>query len=163
MGFTLTEPEIRTLNPDDVESLASLEGANQPQPWSPGVFIDELRARNRIYLAVVNGEQLYGFGGVMISGEEAHITNLLIAPDQRRRGLAKRLLVALISKSIESGARHLTLEVRSKNQAAMELYRQFGLGPVGVRKNYYDDDDALILWANDIDKDEYAARLEELN
>jgi hypothetical protein len=31
-----------------------------------------------------------------------------------------------------------------------------------VRKGYYGDDDALILWAHDIDGEEYRARLEGL-
>jgi len=30
---------------------------------------------------------------------------------------------------------------------------------VGVRQGYYGDDDALILWAHDIDGDEYLSRL----
>ncbi len=162
MGSTVTQPELRLLAPGDVEALVDLESANQSHPWTKGVFNDELRSKNRVYMAIVDGNQLLGFGGVMITDEEAHITNLLIAPDQRRKGFARRLLVALISESIERGARHLTLEVRSKNHAAIELYRRFGLGPVGVRKNYYGDDDALILWAYDIDSAEFVQRLEEL-
>jgi hypothetical protein len=36
------------------------------------------------------------------------------------------------------------------------------MAPVGLRKGYYGDDDALILWARDIDSDEYLKRLEGL-
>lgn len=162
MGSTVTQPELRLLTPGDVEKLVDLETEFQPRPWTRGVFTDELRSKNRVYMAVIDGDQLLGFGGVMVTGEEGHITNLLIAPDQRRKGFARKLLVALISESIERGARHLTLEVRSRNRAAIELYRRFGLGPVGVRKNYYGDDDALILWAYDIDGAEFARKLERL-
>jgi hypothetical protein len=42
------------------------------------------------------------------------------------------------------------------------LYAHFGLAPVGLRKGYYGDDDALILWAHEIDSDEYQGRLERL-
>ena len=47
------------------------------------------------------------------------------------------------------------------NTGAQELYRRFGFAPAGVRKNYYSDtnEDALIMWANDIDTPEYRARL----
>jgi hypothetical protein len=36
---------------------------------------------------------------------------------------------------------------------------------VGIRKNYYPitGEDALVMWAHDIDTPEYAARLEELD
>ena len=37
-----------------------------------------------------------------------------------------------------------------------------GLAAVGVRKHYYRDDDAVIMWATDIDQPEYAARLDEI-
>ena len=34
--------------------------------------------------------------------------------------------------------------------------------PVGVRKHYYRDEDAIVMWAVDVDGAEYTARLEEL-
>jgi ribosomal-protein-alanine N-acetyltransferase len=98
----------------------------------------------------------------MVLGDEAHVTNLLIAPESRRQRIGSRLLSALIVASIEFGARHLTLEVRSRNHAARKMYAGFGLAPVGLRKGYYGDDDALILWASDIDSNDYRERLEGL-
>ncbi len=40
----------------------------------------------------------------------------------------------------------------------------FGFAPVGVRPNYYPitGQDALVMWAYDIDTEEYARRLDEL-
>jgi ribosomal-protein-alanine N-acetyltransferase len=62
------------------------------------------------------------------------------------------------------GVRHLSLEVAANNEPAQTLYRRFGFAPVGVRKNYYPvtGEDALVMWAYDIDTPEYAERLEEL-
>jgi ribosomal-protein-alanine N-acetyltransferase len=57
------------------------------------------------------------------------------------------------------GARHLTLEVRLSNSSAQGLYELFGFAPVGRRKNYYKDEDALIMWATDIDAPDYSERL----
>jgi ribosomal-protein-alanine N-acetyltransferase len=154
--------EIRTLSREDVDALVAMESANQLRPWTVGVFNDEFDADNRIYLGVVDGKSLYGFGGMIVSGDEAHVTNLLIAPDQRRKGYARRLMVSLIDAALERGARHLTLEVRSRNEAGLGLYHRFGLAPVGVRKAYYGDDDALVLWAHDIDSAKYASVLDSL-
>lgn len=161
MGPAVTA-EIRMLSSEDITALVAMESANQPRPWTVGVFNDELEADNRIYLGVVSGESLFGFGGMIVSGEEAHVTNLLIAPDQRRKGYARRLMVSLIDAALERGARHLTLEVRSRNGAGIGLYHRFGLAPVGVRRDYYGDDDALVLWAHDIDSPEYASLLDSL-
>ena len=41
----------------------------------------------------------------------------------------------------------VTLEVRRSNAAAQRLYRRFGFRPVGVRPNYYaeDQEDAIVM------------------
>jgi ribosomal-protein-alanine N-acetyltransferase len=59
------------------------------------------------------------------------------------------------------GATALTLEVRVTNTGAQELYRRFGFAPAGIRKNYYADvnEDAIVMWAYDVETDEYAVRI----
>lgn len=71
-------------------------------------------------------------------------------------------MLQLVDAVLEMGAKHLTLEVRMSNQAAQRLYAKFGLAPVGVRKEYYGDEDALVMWAIDIDGTDYLVRLERL-
>ena len=149
---------IRGFEPEDVPAALMLEKMNQLQPWTEGIFNDELSAENRTYLVAEDGA-LCGFGGVMLVGDEAHITNLLVAPEHRGQGIGRRLMIRLIEAAIAEGARHLTLEVRSENEAARSLYSGLGLAPVGMRPGYYDDDDALIMWAHDIGSAEYAERL----
>ncbi|MGH8913638.1 MAG: ribosomal protein S18-alanine N-acetyltransferase [Acidimicrobiia bacterium] len=161
MGTGVTRTVIRPLTVGDLEQVTALEVANQPAPWSEGVFRDELAAENRIYLAA-DEDVLVGFGGVMVIGDEAHVTNLLVSPKSRRRGIGLGLMIALIEAAVGAGARHLTLEVRSGNEAARAMYARLGLAPVGIRKGYYGDDDALILWAHEIDSDEYRVRLDGL-
>jgi len=145
---------IRTLTIDDLEVVVALEAANAPAPWSEGVFRNELAADNRIYLAADEGG-VVGFAGAMLVDDEAHVTNLLVDPDRRRQGMGFELMKSLIEAAVEAGARHLTLEVRSRNEAARALYARLGLAPVGIRKGYYGDDDALILWAHDVDGEGY--------
>ncbi len=161
MGVGVTMETIRPLRVSDIERAAAMEAEERSHPWSRGVFQDELAAENRVYLAADDGG-LIGFGGLMLVGDEAHVTNLLVAPEHRRAGVGRRLMVALIEAALSGGARHLTLEVRSRNHAARALYELFGLAPVGMRKGYYGDDDALILWAHDIDSEDYRALLEVL-
>ena len=158
MGGYLKTMVIRPLTIDDLQAVVALEAANAPVPWSEGVFRAELATENRIYLAA-DDEGVVGFAGAMLVADEAHVTNLLVDPAWRRRGIGFDLMRSLIEAAVEAGARHLTLEVRSRNEAARALYARVGLAPVGVRQGYYGDDDALILWAHDIDGDDYLSRL----
>ena len=145
---------IRPFLPSDVASAVEMEASNQPQPWTEGLFNDELAAENRNYLAA-HDDGLVGFGGVMILDDEAHVTNLLVSSDHRRQGIGYQLLRTLIETSIGQGVRHLTLEVRSRNLLARQMYARFEMAPVGVRHGYYGDDDALIMWVHDIDRPTY--------
>lgn len=150
---------IRPMGIEDLPAVLALEQAHQPRPWSEKVFGDEMSAEGRVYVVAEAGGTVVGFAGVMIVGDEAHVTNLLVDPVHRGRGIATDLMVFLIGSSVGLGARHLTLEVRTGNQAARRLYGRLGLAPVGVRPRYYGDDDALIMWAHDIDRPEFLESL----
>jgi ribosomal-protein-alanine N-acetyltransferase len=71
-------------------------------------------------------------------------------------------MLNLAEIAVESGATSLTLEVRISNLQAQALYKRFGMAPVGVRKRYYRDEDALVMWVHDIHGEEYQNRLEEI-
>ena len=84
-------------------------------------------------------------------GDQAHVTNIVVAPDARRLGVGTRLMSTLAATAIERGCAAWTLEVRASNTAAQELYRQFGFAPAGVRKRYYENtEDAIVMWCHDI-------------
>ena len=154
----LSTLELREMSVTDLIEVVALESANQPSPWSEGVFRDELSTDNRTYV-VACLQEVVAFGGVMVVGSEAHITNLLVAPDHREAGIGRSIVAWLIRHAVEGGAQHLTLEVRASNEAARNLYSSFGMAPVGLRPGYYGAEDALILWGHDIANPEYLERL----
>ena len=154
---------IREMIRGDIPSVAALEAVVYDQPWSPRVFFDELSMDNREYLVVTNGDKrIIGYGGLLVIDDDAHITTLAVAPEARGEKLGKRLMLALVDQALGVGARHLTLEVRLSNSSAQGLYELFGFAPVGRRKNYYKNEDALVMWATDIDASDYAVRLDSI-
>lgn len=154
---------IRPMTPRDIPGVVALEQAVYPEPWSVGVFHDELSQSNRAYF-VAEDEQgvVAGYGGLLLVEDDAHITTLAVSPEARRGRLGTRLMLALVQRALGAGARHLTLELRTSNAAARRLYDRFGFAPVGLRKDYYRDEDALVMWAIDIDAAEYGVRLDAI-
>ena len=153
---------VRPMTVDDLPAVLELEQAAYPQPWSETVFRDELSAPHRTYLVAEAGGDVVGYAGLMVVGEEAHVTSVNVRTDRRSGGVGTRLMVSLVDAALDAGARSLTLEVRTSNAAAQALYRRFGMAPVGVRKRYYGTEDAVIMWVHDLDGEEYAARLDEI-
>lgn len=155
----MTPVDLLPLGLADVADAADLESRTYATPWSVRVFNDELAAEGRTYLKAVSGDELIGYAGLMVVGDEAHITTVVVDPDHRGDRVGTRLMMELVERALAAGARSLTLEVRVSNQAAQALYRRFGMSPVGVRKKYYVDEDAIIMWAHDIDSPEFSQRL----
>lgn len=154
--------DIRAMTVDDIAAVVGLEEEIYAQPWPVQVFEDELARVGRRYLVVEDDGIVIGYGGLMLVMDEAHVTTLAVVPGRREARLGTRLMLALIDEALAAGASQLTLEVRLSNHPAQSLYRRFGMAPVGLRKNYYRDEDALIMWAHDIDSPEYDARLVEI-
>ena len=153
---------FRSMGVDDIPAVVALARATFPQPWSEGIFHDELARHDRVYILAEVAGEMVGYAGLMLVDDDAHVTTLAVRSDIRSVGLGTRLMLQLVDAGLVRGARNLTLEVRSTNQGAQRLYERFGMAAVGVRKHYYRDDDAVIMWATDIDRDEYATRLAEI-
>jgi ribosomal-protein-alanine N-acetyltransferase len=148
-----------------LRSVLHIETHAYPTPWSFSLFMSELALRgSRAYYVARVGGSVVGYGGIMLVAEDAHVTTLAVHPNWQRQQIASRLLLQLTRAAIARGARHLTLEVRINNTGAQELYRKFGFAPVGVRRGYYveTNEDALIMWAEEIDGPAHTARLREI-
>ncbi len=147
--------EIRKMGRSDIPEVAEIEGQVYSTPWSPRVFFDELAMPNRRYLVLDSDEGIVAYGGLLLVEHDAHITTIAVAPEVRGRRLGLRMMLALVDEALANDAKHLTLEVRVSNTSAQSLYERFGFNPVGRRKNYYVTEDALVMWATDIDTAEY--------
>jgi ribosomal-protein-alanine N-acetyltransferase len=107
--------------------------------------------------------RVVGYAGLWFAADEAHVTNVAVAADEQRRGVASTLLLGLADEAIRRGCRAWTLEVRVSSTGAQELYRRFGFVPAGVRTRYYENtEDAIVMWCHDIQGDEYAALLDSI-
>jgi len=148
-----------------LRAVLRIESQVYPRPWSLPLFMSELNLRTSraYYVARVDGN-VVGYAGLMLTGDDGHVTTIAVDPAWHRHKIGTRLLLNLAREARDRSARHLTLEVRMSNTGAQALYRKFGFRPAGIRKNYYleTNEDAMVMWADDIDTDDYVSRLAEL-
>jgi ribosomal-protein-alanine N-acetyltransferase len=148
-----------------LRGVMAIERQVYTRPWSPNLFLAEMsEPNNRRYLVAKVERDIVGYAGLICYGEEAHVTNIAVDPTHHRRKVATRLLYELIVNAIEIGAQAVSLEVRVSNWGAQRLYGRFGFHPVGIRRNYYQElnEDALIMWTDDVRSKTYARRLAEI-
>ncbi len=138
---------IRPATAADAGALAAIERACFTDPWTAAGILETIQyGTARAFLAEFSGE-VAGYLMARISGEEGEILNLAVLPEHRRQGVARALLGSGLTELLASGVREAYLEVRESNTAAIELYRNQGFRPVGLRPGYYRDprEDALVL------------------
>lgn len=156
---------ILPMHVDDLPAVHVIERQSFTTPWPPHAYRAELETNDLArYMCAWVGGRIVGYAGMWVMVDEAHITTFAVDPAWRRRGVAERILVALLDMAVERGARDATLEVRVSNVAARRLYEKFGFRPVGIRPRYYSDDfeDALVMTTPPLDDPDLRARLESL-
>ncbi len=140
--------EIRQAKLYDVPAMARIERDSFAAPWSADEITKDVTAGGNVYVAVaLADDERAGYAEIrMIAGED-QIYNIAIAPEFRREGIGEALLRHLIDKADADGCKLVTLEVRSGNEAAMELYKKLGFREVGRRKGYYakGGEDAVLM------------------
>ncbi|MDW7738841.1 MAG: ribosomal protein S18-alanine N-acetyltransferase [Bacillota bacterium] len=131
---------------DDVEAVAALEQASFEDPWPLQSFRTELEL-NRLanYLVARHEDRIIGYIGAWVIIDEVHITTLAVGEEYRRHGIATRLVRALLDRTCKYDVNAITLEVRPSNKSAIAFYEKLGFRVRGRRKNYYTDEDALIM------------------
>jgi ribosomal-protein-alanine N-acetyltransferase len=140
---------IDRLRQEDVEQVLAIEQASFSMPWSRNLFLSEFRNSNvSLMLAARSPEgRVIGYIVCWIVADEMHILDLATLPALRRRGIARRLVLAAVRQGADRGVARAFLEVRASNRAALSLYERLGFTRSAVREGYYDQplEDAVVM------------------
>lgn len=161
-GLTITPMRKRDVR----HGVLDIEAVAYPVGWSQNVFvseIDQMRSGTRHYVVARVDGDIVGYAGLWFAADEAHITNVAVGPESRRRGIARALVLHLAGVVIDRGCVSWTLEVRLSSSGAQRLYESFGFVSAGVRQKYYDNvEDAIVMWCHDIQSEAYRSRLDAM-
>ena len=150
---------IRPMEQLDIDSVVKIEEeAYGSHHWSKESFFNELMSDYAHYFCAIDiNENIIGYIGTWQIMEEAHITNISVKKDFRRKKIGESLLCTAINDCYKNGIKYITLEVRVSNEKAINLYKKYGFNSLGARKGYYQDnnEDALIMWTENIFYDKF--------
>ncbi len=99
------------------------------------------------YRAVTSGGIMVGFAiGLVEPDHTGHVTTVGVAPEHRRRQLAKRLMLQVEEGFRQRNVRLVRLEVRSQNTAAQKVYENLGYTVTQRLPKYYSNGgDGLLM------------------
>jgi len=122
----------------DLGRLLEIERASFGSPWSRTSFEreQELAFSQLLVARLAPGEAAAGYICRWLVADEIQILNVAVAPEVRRRGVARALVGRVIAeaKAVEIA---VSLEVEISNEAAIALYGAFGFSAQGRRRNFY--------------------------
>lgn len=137
---------IRAMTKEDLDEVLAVERESFCEPWTKNMFLGELSQEITVYRVAAEDDRVIGYMGMYHVADEGHITNVAVAKDFRRCGVAGALIASFLAYAQENRLAFLTLEVRRSNSGAIRLYEKYGFREIGVRPRYYENkEDALLM------------------
>jgi ribosomal-protein-alanine N-acetyltransferase len=134
--------QIDAITEADVARVAAIEA---PTRLDEDHLREEMqRPWSRIWVAREEGTEAVAFVVTWHVADEVHVLNVATRVDRRRRGLGRALMDRVVAYASTHRTRHVLLEVRRSNAAAIALYRRVGFFAMGVRSRYYPDDEDAV-------------------
>ena len=145
MNLKTNDISINKMNLHDLKTIETSLLNYFDYFWNSNILKQEIESdSSTIYTLKIN-DKIVGFAGISIVLDEADITNIVIKKNCRGQKLSFFLMAILIDLASKSGCKKINLEVNEKNIIAINLYKKFGFEQVGLRKKYYNDQDAVLM------------------
>jgi ribosomal-protein-alanine N-acetyltransferase len=133
---------IEAMRESDIADVLAIEaGAAMNEEQLRGELA---RTWARLWVAREDDGHVSAFLVSWVVADEIHVLNVATLPARRRSGLARALMMHVIEIGRTERFRHVLLEVRRSNRAAIALYRAVGFFAMGVRAKYYPDDEDAV-------------------
>ena len=138
---------IRKISEEDISCVAEMERSIFGSHISDENFRKDALNPDNVYLVAVDGDEIAGYCGFIVSYENADLCNIAVLDKYRRRHLADDMLKKAFDICADMGVESILLEVRPSNAGAISLYRKNDFKEISVRNNYYINptENALIM------------------
>ena len=137
--------EVYKMSLTDLESIKEILVSDFDDFWNYSILKDELSNANSYYLVAKSDDEILGFAGIKYVLNDADIMNIVVKKSKRKSGIGSLLLKNIIELCKKLNVSTLFLEVNEKNLPAISLYKKFGFEEVGFRKNYYKENNAIVM------------------
>ena len=143
-----SDTEIIPFEDKYAEEMYQLQDAVMPlaDKMTKKSFMGEFSQETRTYFVAKRGEVVVGYVGLMACDSDQNIISIAVMSSLWGQGIGRLLLGRAKCFAKENGCKTLSLEVDEKNTRAIEFYKKFGFEVTNIRKKYYKDSDALVMF-----------------
>lgn len=142
--------QLREMKIEDIEEI--IKGEEKVFGHSLGydlIYSDLALNPYALYVVLEIEEKIHGYVGMWIT-DNLEIINLYVDEEYQGMGFGSIIMEFVIDICEQSNISNLSLEVRSSNVKAINLYEKYGLKKSHIRKNYYvnenkETEDAIVM------------------
>lgn len=136
---------VREMEEKDLDTIVKIENDIYLDKWNKDAYLNDL-VNDIAYNYVLEHEGvILGYYGFWIMFDNIDITKVSIRKELQGKKLSNILMEDLFSRISNLDINTVTLEVRKSNFKAIGLYKKYGFEQISERKNYYGDEDAIIM------------------
>jgi len=144
MIMDLDDLKIFKMKENDVKEVFKIE--NELLKTSDEKTISQTLSSNTLtYYVLKNKDEVIGFLEVSIIEPECELFDIAIKSEYQGKKLSIMLMDYLFNLCKERHCETIFLEVNNINNKAINLYKKYGFKEYFVRKNYYGENDAILM------------------
>ena len=87
--FAHTRLHYSSAQEDLLPRLQVIEDEAYPEPWTTGMFREEMRNKNSYFYVAYDAETLVGYAGFWLLIDDAHVTTVTTRHDLRGQGYGR--------------------------------------------------------------------------
>ncbi len=142
--------KVKIVNADSNHYDAMFQIHNQVMPENDRMtkknFYDEFGLDTRKYFVALINSKVVGYVGVLDTITDYNIMGIAVSKNYAHCGVGTQLINFLKNYAKQNNVQTISLEVDEMNKIAIDFYKKMEFVLTNIRKKYYKDNDAYIMW-----------------
>ena len=115
------------------------------ESWTKQQIADSFNSPSTSFYGIFEDNVLVCVASILNGIDDINLLDIATRQKFKRKGYARAMLSFLLT--LKDKTQTMSLEVKSKNTPAINLYQSLGFKTLNIRKHYYKDgDDALCMF-----------------
>ena len=137
---------IEILKKEHISKVVEIEEKLLEETLGNEMLQAELHNKYAHFYVALDSDIVVGYIGAWIIEGTTDMINFVVDSNYQHQGIGQLLMQEIINQSVKENSKEILLEVREKNNQAINFYLLQGFKQIAVRKEYYKNkDNALIL------------------
>jgi ribosomal-protein-alanine N-acetyltransferase len=138
--------KIRAVDRKDLSKIYEIEKLAFKNPY-PKTFMESLYHWNpKSFLIAEREEEIIGYVVATTQTDVGQIISIAVKSSDRRKGVGRDLITAIINILHSIGMNSVRLEVKRRNVTAQKFYESLGFEYSHTIYNYYGNEDAFVFF-----------------